>query len=143
MTFSDLAARVARGYARLLRSVAEVVLVFAGMAGLAFAVVFPLWWLAVHRRELYTALIAGSFLTAALLLALRRMRAGGREDPGVSKCGSRIRRILARLLLGVGAYGTGVLILRAPILGIAAALILLAGAGILAFGRGERSDRGR
>lgn len=141
MNISDLAARVVRGYARILRSLGEGLLIFAGMAGVAFAVVFPLWWLAVNRRELYTVLVAGACLAAAIALTLRRIRSENRESSRVSIVRFRVAWILARILLVAGVYGTGVLFLRSPVLGIPAALILVSAAGVWAFGRGERIDR--
>lgn len=143
MKVSGLAGRVIRGYARALRSLGEALAVLAGMTGIAFAVVFPLWWLAVNRRRLYTALVAGACLAAAGFLVLRRFRSRHRNDSRTARGGPRIARILVPALLAAGVYGTGVLFFRSPALGIPAALVLLAAAGVWAFGRGERIDRGR
>lgn len=139
---ADLAGRVIRGYGRALRSLGEAFLVLGGMAGLSFAVVFPLWWLAVNKRGLYTAIVAGAGLGAAGILALRRFRSLRRGGPGGGRGGFRPGRFLVWLLLAAGVYGTGILLVRSPALGIAAALVLIAGAGVWAFGRGGRIDRG-
>lgn len=138
----DLAGRVIRGYGRVLRSLGEAFLVLGGMAAVSFAVAFPLWWLAVNKRGLYTAMVAGAGLGAAGILAVRRIRSGRRGGPGGGRGGSRSARILSWLVLAVGVYGTGVLLVRSPVLGIPAALALLAAAGVWAFGRSERIDRG-
>ncbi len=143
MKVTDLAVRVLRGYARALRSLGEALAVLAGMAGIAFAVVFPLWWLAVNRRPLYTALVAGAGLAAAGFLALRRFRTRHRNDPRAARRGPRIASVLVPGLLAAGVYGTGVLFFRSPALGTLAALFLLAAAGIWAFGRDERVNRER
>lgn len=143
MKIRDLAGRVLRGYGRALRSLGEALVVFAGMAGIAFAVVFPLWWLAVNRRQLYTALVAGAGLAAAGFLVFRRFRSRHRNDPRTARRGFRVALILVPVLLAAGVYGTGVLFFRSPALGIPAALVLLAAAGVWAFGRGERFDRER
>jgi hypothetical protein len=143
MKIRDLAGRVLRGYARALRSLGEVLAVFAGMAGIAFVVVFPLWWLAVNRRQLYTALVAGAGLVAAGILVLRRFRSRHRSGPGTARGGPRIALVLAPGLLAAGIYGIGVLFFRSPALGILAALALLAAAGVWAFGRDGRTNRER
>ncbi len=143
MKSADLARRVARGYVRFLRSVGEAVLLLIGMIGIAFGVSYPVWWLAVNRRGLYTVLVAGGCLAALAVLVIRRTRAARRAGPGARGGGPRAVRILARLLLAAGAYGTGVLFLRSPMLGTLAALVLLAVAGVWAFGRGGQADRGR
>jgi len=143
MKFPDLARRVARGYARLLRSAGEALLILVGMTGIAFGVSYPVWWLAVNRRGLYTILVAGGCLAAAAFLAVRRARAGRPAKPVTRDGQPRTVRILARLFLAAGVYGTGVLFTRSPILGILAALFLFTVAGIWTFGRGGRADRGR
>lgn len=143
MSPSELAGRVFRGYARVLRSVGEILLVLAGISAAALAVAFPLWWLAVNRRGLYTALMAGAGMAAAAILAYRRLRSGRGSETRDRRTGPRTGRILQVLLLAAGIYGTAVLFSRSPALGLAAAAVLAAAAGVWAFGRDGRIDRGR
>ncbi len=141
MSLSELAGRVLRGYARILRSLGETFLVLAGISATAFAVALPLWWLAVHRRGLYTALIAGAGLAAASILGYRRIRS--RRGAVSGELRPRPGRILPGLLIAAGVYGSAVLFTRSLVLGLSAAVVLAGVAGAWAFGRGGRIDRSR
>ena len=142
MSPAEMARRVALGYGRVLRSAGKTLLIFLGMAAVALGVSYPVWWLAMNRRGLYTALVAGGCLAAAAVLIVRRAgigRAVNRSPGGKSLSG----RILARSVFAAATYGVAVLFSRSAVLGILAAAALAALAGIWVFGRVDPVERQR
>jgi hypothetical protein len=140
MSFKPLARRVLHGYARFLRAVGETVSIIAGLAAFAVIIAYPIWWLAVKHRGVYTVLILGGGAATVVFFVVRRLisgsgRRGERRHPAL------VRRFLVGCLFAVGAYGTAILISRSLLVGIAAAVILLALFGLWAFGCDRSTDR--
>ncbi|HSV56500.1 MAG TPA: hypothetical protein VLH39_05260, partial [Magnetospirillaceae bacterium] len=62
MSAARLVSRVVRGYARVIRSAWQGIVVMVGLILLAVGISYPVWWLAVNHRGLYTALAGASCL---------------------------------------------------------------------------------
>lgn len=138
----ELAGRVAQGYARLFRSLAEAALILAGLAGIALGVSYPIWWLAVNNRGLYSWLVAGIVLLAAVFIGIRRLTTAT-EDTRTRTIGSYIVRLLVFCMATAGAYGSAVLLSRSLALGCLAFAVLFVLLGIWTFGYGGSTGRGR
>lgn len=142
MSVKALARRVLQGYARVLRSLGGTLSIAACLALLAVAIAYPIWWLAVNHRALYTTIVLGSGGAALAYLAVRRVLAkNNARRPNHLR--GRLARFLAPCLLAVGAYGTAVLVSRSIMAGIASGVVLLALVGLWAFGRDRSTDKGR
>lgn len=142
MSVKALARRVLHGYARVLRSLGETLSIAVCLALLAVAIAYPIWWLAVNHRVLYTAIVLGAGGAALVCLAARRALARNNSRRPKHLRG-RLARFLAACLLAVGAYGTAVLVSRSTVAGIASGVVLLALLGLWAFGRDRSIDKGR
>ena len=133
-----LGRRVLRGYARIFRGATLMLMMLALTALISVGVAFPLWYIAVHHRFIYTLSVAVLAVVLAVVFLVVRIREAMRRSE--TSLAARALRALGRAAVAVvftaSLYGLVWLFARGLYLAaVPAALLYVMFLGMVRFGR--------